>query len=573
MALVLGPPSLARAQNFDPCASLPGGSEATEIPNAGLEMPVPDTGHDWIHAHGSEFHKNNRDTNALDLNENVTQWDFDNGLPALAAAAGIVRFAGNTTCGYGYSVVVEHIADPSFSTHYAHLHQDLMVVVGQRVLQGQVLGYISRTGGSHPNHLHFGVLQGTTAKYADVNGQSTENAHERDLILASDTRVTWFEDFRASPAWEPVGGSVPIVISGDIAILAPNVTVRHEQPVFAQPQNGSYRLSVAAMTLRLGNTYPVARLRFHCLADQQPSDQTILHTVHLPPEWNSQSGWALQSILIGEGADQCPIDARFIRPELAAEGGSGTAVLVDWVAIEERPALDEGGQIRFNSYVRGGLRHHTWSVTEAAGLSYVRVLGASTRGGAGLQVICSFPGGEPNGSCTTDNRTVEHRYYWLLVTPTGGVPRVLGPIGPVEFYQWALVPGLGVARLWSTPTNIPPWADYPYDSFDGDVDTYGIINYAPSTEWVFFIPSQPVSGLTTFQAHYGGTVHRAMVWAQDHSTGGWIRIGDATNTPRAWSVISAPGVWPAVTRQVAVHFDRQDFDEFIHVAEIRFSKD
>jgi murein DD-endopeptidase MepM/ murein hydrolase activator NlpD len=127
---------VARAQSFDPCTSYPGDAgEPTEILNAGLEMPVPDTGNDWIHVHGSQAHIN-RDQNALDLNENDTQWDFDHGLPALAAAGGIVRLAGLTTCRYGYSVVVEHTsATGNFYTHYAHLHEALMVVAGQSVVQ------------------------------------------------------------------------------------------------------------------------------------------------------------------------------------------------------------------------------------------------------------------------------------------------------------------------------------------------------------------------------------------------------------------------------------------------------
>jgi hypothetical protein len=568
LVILAGATSVARAQGFDPCASYPGDpGPATEILNAGLEMPVPNTGQDWIHVHGSEAHIN-RDRNALDLNENDTEWDFDDGLPALAAVAGIVRFAGLTTCTYGYSVVVEHTSGgETFYTHYAHLREALMVAAGQRVAQGQVLGYISGTGG-YPNHLHFGLIQGTTAKYASLNGQATQDAHDRDLVLASDTRVAWYEDFLTPPAWEPAGGGGSLSVVGHVGVLAPGVTVRHQQPVFARPENGPFRVGFSAMTFRLGKAVPTGRLRIDCLADQQPSDQPILRTVHLASEWDPRSGWAARSVPLD---DECPADTRFVRPVLGADGAADTAVLVDWVALEERPAVPEGGAIRFRSAGRGSVREHTWSIADAAAFSSVLVVGASTRGGSGARVVCSFPGDQPSGSCATDNLLVSYRYFWMVAVRDDGTPAILGPIGPVEPYQWAQVPGLGVTAVGALGfTSIPSWADFPYDSFDGNLDTYGFINYSRATAWVFFTPVAPVSGLTRFEAHYGTTIHRARVWAQDHGTGAWVFIGEATNIPGQWMVLSPPGVWPAVTRAVAVHLDRQDLDEAIHVAEVRF---
>jgi hypothetical protein len=322
----------------------------------------------------------------------------------------------------------------------------------------------------------------------------------------------------------------------------------------------------AAMTLRLGRTTPSGRLRIDCLADQQPSDQPILRTVHLAPEIDSRSGWAARSFLLD---GECPAETRFLRPVLAADGAADTAVLVDWVALEERPAVPEGGMIRLNSASRGSVRNHTWSVAGPAPFSYVLVAGASSREGAGLQVVCSFPGGEQTGSCTTDNQQVAHRYYWLFLGRADGQQRVLGPVGPVEPYQWAQVPGLGVTAVWAAGlTSIPSWADYPYSSFDGDLATYGIINYSPSPALMLFVPAAPVPGLTRLEAHYGTTIHRALAFAQDGRTGEWVYIGEATNTPGEWAVI--PGAWPAVTRQVAVYLDRLDYDEAIHVAELRF---
>jgi murein DD-endopeptidase MepM/ murein hydrolase activator NlpD len=77
-----------------------------------------------------------------------------------AAAAGTVVFAGgNPCCSYGYYVVVDH--GNGFETLYAHF-SSISVSVGQRVAQGQVVGYGGRTGYATGNHLHFEVhLNGT----------------------------------------------------------------------------------------------------------------------------------------------------------------------------------------------------------------------------------------------------------------------------------------------------------------------------------------------------------------------------------------------------------------------------
>jgi murein DD-endopeptidase MepM/ murein hydrolase activator NlpD len=77
--------------------------------------------------------------------------------PIGSAAAGTVTFAGgNACCSYGLYVVVEHAN--GYSTLYAHLSK-LAVSAGQRVSQGQVVGYGGRTGYATGNHLHFELHQ------------------------------------------------------------------------------------------------------------------------------------------------------------------------------------------------------------------------------------------------------------------------------------------------------------------------------------------------------------------------------------------------------------------------------
>ena len=75
--------------------------------------------------------------------------------PIGASMAGMVTFAGgNACCSYGLYVVVDH--GNGYQTLYAHLSK-IAVSVGQRVSQGQLLGYGGRTGYATGNHLHFEV--------------------------------------------------------------------------------------------------------------------------------------------------------------------------------------------------------------------------------------------------------------------------------------------------------------------------------------------------------------------------------------------------------------------------------
>ncbi len=74
------------------------------------------------------------------------------GTPIMAAATGIVSFAGWNSGGYGNLVEIEH-PDGSL-TRYAHNHR-ILVSVGQEVIQGQLIAEMGSTGNSTGPHLHF----------------------------------------------------------------------------------------------------------------------------------------------------------------------------------------------------------------------------------------------------------------------------------------------------------------------------------------------------------------------------------------------------------------------------------
>ena len=81
------------------------------------------------------------------------------GTPFVASASGevIVAKASGWNGGYGEYVVIRH--DNGTQTLYAHA-SNVIVGIGQRVVQGQVIGYVGTTGRSTGPHLHFEIRGG-----------------------------------------------------------------------------------------------------------------------------------------------------------------------------------------------------------------------------------------------------------------------------------------------------------------------------------------------------------------------------------------------------------------------------
>ncbi|EAI3821434.1 M23 family metallopeptidase [Campylobacter coli] len=76
------------------------------------------------------------------------------GTPVKSAGKGTISFVG-TKGGYGKVIQVKH--DSGYMTLYAHLSRFAKIKKGQKVNQGQVIGYVGSTGMSAGPHLHFGV--------------------------------------------------------------------------------------------------------------------------------------------------------------------------------------------------------------------------------------------------------------------------------------------------------------------------------------------------------------------------------------------------------------------------------
>jgi murein DD-endopeptidase MepM/ murein hydrolase activator NlpD len=81
------------------------------------------------------------------------------GSPILAAAAGRIEYAG-WHGGHGKFVKINH--GNGLQTGYAHMSR-FIVASGQRVSQGQVIGYVGSTGMSTGPHLHYELYRGGKA--------------------------------------------------------------------------------------------------------------------------------------------------------------------------------------------------------------------------------------------------------------------------------------------------------------------------------------------------------------------------------------------------------------------------
>ena len=79
--------------------------------------------------------------------------DAPYGAPIVAAQTGTVSFAGVKN-GYGNTTIIDH--GQGISTLYAH-QSKILVRVGQRVTQGQLIGKVGATGHVTAPHLHYEV--------------------------------------------------------------------------------------------------------------------------------------------------------------------------------------------------------------------------------------------------------------------------------------------------------------------------------------------------------------------------------------------------------------------------------
>ena len=89
----------------------------------------------------------------------------------VVANTGCVSFEGlGSSCGGGYGNYVAIKSDDGNYQYYGHMHENtLKVKVGDKVVQGQILGKVGSSGRSTGTHLHFEVREGQDAYDARVD--------------------------------------------------------------------------------------------------------------------------------------------------------------------------------------------------------------------------------------------------------------------------------------------------------------------------------------------------------------------------------------------------------------------
>ena len=81
------------------------------------------------------------------------------GTPIRASASGFITYAGDELKAYGNLVLIKHSG--GYTTAYAHADR-LVVVKGDYVASGQVIGYTGETGDISGPQLHFEIRSNTT---------------------------------------------------------------------------------------------------------------------------------------------------------------------------------------------------------------------------------------------------------------------------------------------------------------------------------------------------------------------------------------------------------------------------
>jgi hypothetical protein len=140
-----------------------------------FDRPIPSNGINWIdieYRYGTDFSGTMSSHSGVDL-------PAKSGTPVLAAADGVVNWAGKGLFNhafdiddpYGNAVSIRHdfgyLGQPLF-TAYGHMRQ-IDVVAGQRVTAGQQIGIVGDTGDTTGPHLHFEVRVGEDSFYNTRN--------------------------------------------------------------------------------------------------------------------------------------------------------------------------------------------------------------------------------------------------------------------------------------------------------------------------------------------------------------------------------------------------------------------
>ena len=156
----------------------------------------------------------------------------DLGTDVLAAADGVVVEAAEHYS-WGNFVVIDHGTNSegySWRTLYAHL-QSSIVQTGQRVVQGQLIGYVGNTGQSTQNHCHFEVyVDGTLTSprwftayhgegdHAEPTDEERQELIDRCVAAKADNAFSALDTALGGQGAQVIAFSLPLALSDDVRI-------------------------------------------------------------------------------------------------------------------------------------------------------------------------------------------------------------------------------------------------------------------------------------------------------------------------------------------------------------------
>ena len=124
-------------------------SSVSAAPGAPYKLPYPaGSSYTITQTPGSGF------SHADDYNRHAVDFGMPTGTPIVASASGTIYFEGWTTGG-GIQVLIDH--GNNRCSQYAHLNASI-VDAGNRVTQGQLIGYSGATGNVTGPHLHWNIV-------------------------------------------------------------------------------------------------------------------------------------------------------------------------------------------------------------------------------------------------------------------------------------------------------------------------------------------------------------------------------------------------------------------------------
>lgn len=203
-------PVPAQEKNPPAAATVP-----LDIPS--LKLPLPG-GYDWLLSTepGGQFYGGEPDGGhtgksyfSLDFIDNNRQEGELTGkkpVPILAAADGVVVEVRNSVicqgCKFGYGNYVKLDHGGGFTAIYGHLrYPSVTVRAGERVVQGQVLGFMGNTGHSTGIHLHFEVryLDEGIARSDVLGNLPLDGLALSQYQVGSVSRPTYYRSSQSAP--------------------------------------------------------------------------------------------------------------------------------------------------------------------------------------------------------------------------------------------------------------------------------------------------------------------------------------------------------------------------------------